>query len=86
MKRGFKIAIVAIVTLATNFGLHAAFGWGGRAHCGNHYPGHGPHGGWGHHHYQHNHHDCGGHGTCANPYQPEQHENNPAQLDTAAHP
>jgi hypothetical protein len=88
MKRGYKIALVAIIAIATNFGLHAAFGWGGQAHCGNHYPGHGPQGGGcGPHQYYQHHQDCsGGHGNCANPYNHEQHNNNPSPADTVTHP
>lgn len=83
MKRGYKIALVAVIAIATNFGLHAAFGWGGQAHCGNHYPGHGPQGGYGHHRNHHCQDGSVGYGNCANPYNQEQQQNKP---DTLTHP
>ncbi len=55
MKRGIKILIVVVVALATNFGLHAAFGWGGHnRNCHHQNYHHGYH----HHGYDKNHHGC----------------------------
>lgn len=63
MKRGYKIAIVALVAIATNFGLHAAFGWGGHhPHWRNHQGGCGPHG-----YYQHQN-GCSNQTNVADPY------------------
>lgn len=70
MKRGYKIAIVALVAIATNFGLHAAFGWGGHhQHWRNHHGGCGPNGGGcGPHGYYQNHHGCSNTNQVADPY------------------
>lgn len=78
MKRRYKIAIVALVALATNFGLHAAFGWGGHH---QHYRNH--HGGCGHHGYYQEHPGCSNNSTHADPLHCGR-ENNEAVKDTIA--
>lgn len=59
MKRGMRILIVVVVATATNFGLHAAFGWGRPNHWRGHYDHH-------RHHHGCNHLD--NNKGCANPW------------------
>lgn len=57
MKRGVKFIIIAVVAIATNVGLHAAFGWhhhGPHTHCGGMYSPHGMQ-------HEHYHPSCQGH-------------------------
>ena len=65
MRRGIRFLIVAVVAIATNLGLHAAFGWCGKGYwnnCGNgYYQGCGPNQG-----YWNN--GSGSSNGCANPW------------------